>query len=118
MASVSRLMCLVDPLLQFHVLKVLRSAFTPKTGDLAHCYYSPVLTSNDILAKYPPVLLICGSLDPLLDDSVFLARRLDKGGVKNDLHVFDGLSHGFMHFTRFDTISKEANQKVIDWIRN
>ena len=44
-------------------------------------------------------------LDPLLDDSVMFAKRLDEAGAEVHLDVFDDLPHGFLNFT---LISREA----------
>jgi acetyl esterase/lipase len=99
--SHSRMLSLIDPLLQSNVLEVLRLGFIIKGRDMGHYSFSPLFTPEEILKEYPPVLIVCGSLDPLLDDSLIFAKRLDRVGVTSELHVYDGLSHGFMHFVGF-----------------
>lgn len=52
----------------------------------------------DVLAKFPPTLIITGTRDVALSSAVFLHSRLVALGVKADLHVWDGMWHGFMNF--------------------
>jgi acetyl esterase/lipase len=44
----------------------------------------------------PPALLTVGTRDPLLDDSLFLHRRLQAAGVDAELAVFPDGSHTFV----------------------
>jgi len=50
------------------------------------------------LAGLPPVLLLVGTKDPLLDDSLFLWARLQAAGVAAELHIAPGGAHGFNFF--------------------
>lgn len=47
------------------------------------------------LADLPPALLCVGELDPLLDDSLFLERRLAAAGNDCRLKIFPSAPHGF-----------------------
>lgn len=47
------------------------------------------------LAGLPPTLLCVGELDPLLDDSLFLERRLSAVGNDCRLQIFPSAPHGF-----------------------
>lgn len=47
------------------------------------------------LSGLPPTLLCVGELDPLLDDSLFLERRLVAAGNECRLRVFPSAPHGF-----------------------
>jgi acetyl esterase/lipase len=49
---------------------------------------------NAELRDLPPVLLVVGSLDPLLQDSVGLARRWQHAGNSAWLEVIEGAVHG------------------------
>ena len=46
------------------------------------------------------IYMCCGSLDPLLDDSNFLATVLSDRGVPVQLDVVPGVLHAFMHYGR------------------
>ena len=52
---------------------------------------SPVY--ND-LKGFPPTILISGTRDLLLSDTVRMHRTLRAAGVVADLHVYDGQTHG------------------------
>lgn len=44
---------------------------------------------------FPPTILIAGTRDMLLSSTVLAHRKLRAAQVRADLHVFEGLSHGF-----------------------
>lgn len=57
---------------------------------------SPI-NSPEILAKFPPTLLITGTRDFALSGTLFTDTQLVKQGVDVELHVWDGLFHGFFY---------------------
>lgn len=59
-----------------------------------HPFISPGVTPDEILKQLPPVYLNAGSLDPLFDDAVHIAKRIDKVTSKLKFEVYDGLEHG------------------------
>jgi acetyl esterase/lipase len=59
--------------------------------SLANPLLSPV---NGNLEGFPPTILISGTRDLLLSDTVRMHRALRKAGVTADLHVYDGQAHG------------------------
>jgi len=61
-------------------------------GSLDHPYLSPLL--GTYTADFPPVLLSAGTRDFLLSDTVRLHRRMLDGGVRAQLHVWEGAPHG------------------------
>ena len=58
--------------------------------DLASPLLSPLFGD---LAGFPPTLLIGGTRDLFLSNTVRMHRRLREAGVEADLHVFDGRPH-------------------------
>ncbi|MBC3361476.1 alpha/beta hydrolase fold domain-containing protein [Pseudomonas sp. SWRI154] len=50
------------------------------------------------LAGLPPVRLVVGELDPLLDENRELANRLKSAGVATSLQVLANMTHGFVRF--------------------
>ena len=72
---------------------LIAGAFAQYIGDSdpAHPYLSPV---NGDLRGYPPTILISGTRDLLLSDTVRMHRALRAAGVTSDLHVYDGQVHG------------------------
>ena len=59
-------------------------------NDPANPYLSPV---NGDLNGFPPTILISGTRDLLLSDTVRMHRALRAADVKADLHVYDGQTH-------------------------
>lgn len=60
------------------------------------------------LSGLPPAHLLVGGLDPLLDDSEALARRLKEAGVPCRLQVYDGINHGFIRYGRLIATARRA----------
>ncbi len=51
----------------------------------------------DVLAKFPPTLLITGTRDFALSNTLNTNIELAKAGVESRLYVWDGLFHGFFY---------------------
>jgi monoterpene epsilon-lactone hydrolase len=51
----------------------------------------------DVLAKFPPTLLITGTRDFALSNTLNTNIELTKAGVDAKLYVWDGLFHGFFY---------------------
>jgi acetyl esterase len=47
-------------------------------------------------AALPPTHILCGTLDPLLDDARGLAERLAGAGIEHELVVYEDMPHGFV----------------------
>lgn len=66
------------------------------------------------LSALPPVLMIVGELDPLLDDSVLLAERLRASGAEVELNLAPEAPHAF---NRLPTrMAKKTNAYVRGWL--
>ena len=50
-----------------------------------------------MLAKFPPTLLVTGTRGFELSSAVYTHAQLVKQGVDADLHVWEGLFHGFFY---------------------
>jgi acetyl esterase/lipase len=50
------------------------------------------------LRDMPPALFTVGTLDPLLDDSLFMAARWQAAANKSTLRVYPESVHGFIRF--------------------
>lgn len=66
------------------------------TADPKDPLVSPV-NSPEILAKFPPTLLITGTRDFALSGTLFTETQLVRQGVDVELRVWDGLFHGFFY---------------------
>jgi len=57
---------------------------------------SPV-NSPEVLAKFPPTLIITGTRGFELSGALYSHQQLVKAGVETELHVWEGLFHGFFY---------------------
>ena len=53
--------------------------------------------SRAVLAKFPPTLLITATRDFALSGAINTDILLTEAGVDSELHVWDGLFHGFFY---------------------
>lgn len=60
--------------------------------DLRDPYLSPVF--GDFTKGFPPTLLLSGTRDLFLSNTVRLHRALRKAGIEADLHVWEAMPHG------------------------
>jgi acetyl esterase/lipase len=54
-------------------------------------------TSPEVLAKFPPTLVVSGTRAFELSSAVYTHAQLVKQGVDADLHVWEGMFHGFFY---------------------
>ena len=87
------LMAGLDPLGSREKNGMLEACINLYAGDAdpSNPLISPI---NGDLNAFPPTILISGTRDLLLSDTVRMHRALRKAGVEADLHVYDGQTHG------------------------
>jgi acetyl esterase/lipase len=66
------------------------------------------------LAGLPPALFTVGTLDPLLDDSRFMAARWQSAGNRADLDVWPECPHTFSNLSM--PLSEPAFERTASWI--
>lgn len=74
---------------------------------------SPV-SSPDVLAKFPPTLMITGTRGFELSGALYSHEQLVKAGVETELHVWEGLFHGFFYNVDVPE-SKDALNVIVKW---
>jgi acetyl esterase len=67
------------------------------------------------LTGLPPAFLCAGTLDPLLDDSLFMTARLQAAGGEAEMHIIPESPHGFAAFPI--SMSTELEALSAEWIR-
>jgi epsilon-lactone hydrolase len=55
------------------------------------------INSPELLAKFPPTLIVTGTRDFALSGALYTHSQLVRLGVDAQLHVWDGLFHGFFY---------------------
>lgn len=80
-------------------------------ADLNDPAVSPV-RHPDVLAKFPPTLVVTGTRDMALSGAVFSHAQLLKAGVEAELYVTEGLGHGV--YTQLVDVpeAKEVNRVI------
>lgn len=69
----------------------------------------------DNLTDLPKALFTVGTLDPLVDDSLFRCSRWIAAGNAAELAVYPGGIHGFNMFPY--TLARQANQRVVEFLK-
>lgn len=65
-------------------------------ADFGDALVSPIV-SPALLAKFPPTLVITGTRAFELSTAVYTHTQLTKAGVEAELHVWEGMWHGFIY---------------------
>jgi acetyl esterase len=65
------------------------------------------LLSSD-LSALPPAFVAAAALDPLLDDSLALSEALTRAGGSAELRIYEGVLHGFLHWSRLVPTAVQA----------
>ena len=68
---------------------------------------------DDVMARFPPSLLISGTRDFLLSDVLATHRQLTNLGVEADLHIWEGLGHATFAFNPRLPESDEVHQVIV-----
>jgi len=118
--SPARLVALVDPLVNFSFLKMCTDSYLDQDADPKNdCFISPAVAPNEYFSKFPPTYMNTGTLDPLFDDCMYVARRINKNnGGKLKLEVYDGLGHGYLNMVDVVPEGLVAAKRISSWIHD
>lgn len=76
-------------------------------------YISPLYAD---LGNLPPAQFLVGTIEPLLDESIFMAAKWANSGNEVDLHIVDGGCHAFTLIPMGDA-TEEGLQSVISFVK-
>lgn len=84
--------------------------FLPNTSaeQRKHPSISPLYFDLQTLRYLPPVLFTCGTMDCLLDDTVFMSCKWRMAGGECDVLIVPGGAHGYCMFPK-DTVGAQAD---------
>lgn len=72
----------------------------------------------DRLELFPKTLVLTAEYDVLRDEGEAFAKRLGEAGVDCELRRYDGLIHGFFHFTGLFDRGLRAVDESAEWLRD
>ena len=88
-----------------------------EAGECRRPRVSPLLVSDEVLAKSPPALVITAGFDPLRDEGVAYANRMAALGVKVSHVEFAGQFHGFFSLPHMLGDAKAAHALAAESLR-
>jgi acetyl esterase len=68
------------------------------------------------LTGMPPALFSCGTRDPLLDDTLFMAARWQAAGSPAELAIYPGASHEFLNLSDPIAAAADARERMLGFI--
>jgi acetyl esterase len=97
-----------DGVLDKDIMTYFRDCYV-RPSDWRDPFASPV--RGDV-SKFPPTLVVAGAIDPLRDDALAFADKLQKAGRDVTLSNYQGMPHDFMLFPGIDDGDKAVNEIV------
>ena len=76
----------------------------------------PRVSPMHVSDKLPPAHILCGTLDGLITGSKLLAEKLNSKGIKNEEFYYENMPHGFLHFEDFFPESRQAIDRMVDFL--
>ena len=106
----------VDGIMREDGRELFPAAILP-SGDKLFCPYFDLL-SNDLTHGVPPCFIVCGTADPLLDNSTTLFEILSHHGIPCELKLYPGVMHAFVHYSRMMTDAQESLRLGGQYVRS
>lgn len=100
--------------LEYNCMEDPMACYFSKEDERKHPLASPLLA--DKLDNLPEACFISAECDPLLDQGLFYAARMEDAGVKVEYHIMKGMLHGFINWTYGKTF--DAMNLAIEFIKN
>lgn len=123
--SPSRSLHMCDPLLGYGVLHTCCGAYVGACDATTDAEISPAFAPQNILVEFPLTAIMCGGMDPLLDDAVDFFTQLCRSQrtlpaqqqKKHLFKVFRALPHGFWSMGLAMPATVRAIELACDWAK-
>lgn len=89
--------------------------YARSADDYADPDLAPI--DSEALHTLPPTLVVAAEHDPLVDEDVDLARRLEAAGVPTTLSTYPGMIHGFWRRPEQFDAAEESLAEIADFLR-
>jgi epsilon-lactone hydrolase len=99
----------LDPLVNYEVSMALALSYVGPSGNLKEPLASPLYAEMHGL---PPLLIMVGTLDPLLEDATRFATKAQAAGVTVELDISDQMFHIWPFFAELIPEGREAIEKI------
>lgn len=93
----------LDPIIGPHMRTLME--YYARDEDPRNPYLSPIFGD---LSAFPPTVLVSGTRDGLLSDTVRFHRALRRAGRHAELHVFEAMPHGGFDFVGPEDLERNA----------
>ena len=94
-----------DPILSRNLLKYLADCYVGEEGDRCNPFVSPFYAD---LSGLPPILMMVGEREILLDDAIIFSQKAEYYGVKATMVVAQGMTHIWPFFAPAIPEGKQA----------
>ena len=105
-------------------LERFNGAYVPgmSTAERRHPRVSPLYEDLQALVavstmSLPPALFLCGTEDPLLDDTILMSSKWSIAGGEAVVKIYPGATHGFTVFPGLP-VADEANAVALEFMQN
>jgi len=103
--SPSLLLALDDQMIPYSLLKLCMQSYIAKGFNCdIDPFLSPLMASDELLSKLPPVRMFVGTKDPLHDDCWRFTQRLMNLGRDVRLVAYKEMPHGFLNYDMVDGV--------------
>lgn len=89
--------------------------YVPDPVDRRNAYFAPLLARD--YADLPPATVLTAGFDPLCDEGVEYADRLESAGVPVEYHNYEGMIHGFVNLLGQLDAARDAIETVGEDLR-
>ncbi|KAF9889823.1 hypothetical protein FE257_006913 [Aspergillus nanangensis] len=94
------------PILPETQMKMFIDLLDAPVSEPVDVYLCPSLAPDQTLGCTPKTVVVVAGMDPLRDEALLYADRLETNRVPTKVHVFPGLPHGFRRFNGLDASAR------------